>query len=101
MNFETYEADLANKSQEFRATRPTGKVPVIADGESIHEPNVISQYLDEVFEAPQLLPEDAKRRAYARIWIALADDFFSAVFVRAWAVSEDSRRRGSWRHCGS
>ncbi len=82
VDFETYEVDLANKSEEFLATSPTGKVPVIVvDGESIYESNVINQYLDEIFESPKLLPEDVKKRAYARIWMASADDFFPVVFV--------------------
>ena len=83
MDFETYEVHLANKSEEFLAASPTCKVPVIVvDGDSIYESNVINQYLDEVTGGPRLLPEDPKARAYARIWMASADDrFFPAVFV--------------------
>ena len=82
LNFETYEVNLANKSEEFLAASPTGKVPIIVDGDSIYESNVVNQYLDEVTEGPRLLPEDPKARAYARIWMASADDrFFPAVFV--------------------
>ncbi len=83
MNFETYEVDLQNKSEEFLAASPTGKVlVVVADGDSLYESNVVNQYLNEVFESPRLLPEDPKKRAYARIWMASADDdFFPAVFV--------------------
>src|SRR5215210_2160247 len=83
VDFETYEVDLANKSEEFLNVSPTGKVPVVVvDGDSLYESNVVNQYLDEVFESPKLLPEDPKQRAYARIWMALADDnFFPAVFV--------------------
>ena len=75
--------DLANKSEEFLAASPTGKVPVIVvDGDSIYESNVVNQYIDEVTGGPRLLPEDPKARAYARIWMASADDhFFPAVFV--------------------
>ena len=75
--------DLANKSEEFLAASPTGKVPVIVvDGDSIYESNVVNQYLDEVTGGPRLLPEDPKARAYARIWMASADDrFFPAIFV--------------------
>jgi glutathione S-transferase len=83
VEFETYEVDLANKSEEFLAASPTGKVPVIVvDGDSIYESNVVNQYLDEVTDKPKLMPEDPKRRAYARIWMAFADtDFFPALFV--------------------
>ena len=83
LDFETYEVDLENKSEEFLRDSPTGKVPVVVvDGDSIYESNVVNQYLDEVTGAPRLLSEDPKARAYARIWMASADDgFFPAVFV--------------------
>ena len=82
-DFETYEVDLENKSEEFLSFSPTGKVPVVvADGDSLYESNVVNQYLDEVFESPKLLPEDPKERAYARIWMSSADDnFFPDMFV--------------------
>jgi len=83
VDFETYEVDLANKSEEFLAASPTGKVPVIVvDGDSIYESNVVNQYIDEVTGEPKLMQQDPKRRAHARIWMAFADtDFFPAVFV--------------------
>jgi glutathione S-transferase len=83
LSLETYEVDLSNKSQEFLDASPTGKVPVVVvDGDSIYESNVVNQYLDEVMDGPKLMPEDPKRRAYARIWMSFADtDFFPAVFV--------------------
>jgi glutathione S-transferase len=83
VDFETYEVDLSNKSEEFLSASPTGKVPVIVvDGDSIYESNVVNQYLDEVANGPGLMPEDPRRRAHARIWMAFADtDFFPAVFV--------------------
>ena len=83
VDFETREVDLANKSEEFLAASPTGKVPVVVvDGDSLYESNVVNQYLDEVTDEPRLMPEDPRRRAHARIWMAFADtDFFPAVFV--------------------
>ena len=83
VDFEVREVDLSNKSEEFLAASPTGKVPVIVvDGDSLYESNVVNQYLDEVAGEPKLLPEDPKRRAYARIWMVFADtDFFPAVFA--------------------
>jgi glutathione S-transferase len=83
VEFESYEVDLENKSEEFLKASPTGKVPVVVvDGDSIYESNVVNQYLDEVAEGPRLMPEDPKRRAYARIWMAFADtNFFPALFV--------------------
>lgn len=55
---------------------------VVADGGSLYEPNVVNQYFGEVFESPKFLPDYPKERAYARIWMASADNnFFPAVFV--------------------
>ncbi len=82
-DFEAREVDLQNKSEEFLEASPTGKVPVIlVDGDTLYESNVVNQFLDEVFEEPKLLPEDPKARAYARIWMAQADDnFYPQVFI--------------------
>ncbi len=83
VGFETYEVDLSNKSDEFLAASPTGKVPVVVvDGDSLYESNVVNQYLDEVADGVSLLPAGPKQRAYTRIWMAFADDkFFPALFA--------------------
>ena len=93
--FETHEVDFRNKSEEFLEASPTGKVPVVVvDGDSLYESNIVNQYLDEVHEEPRLMPGDPKTRAYARIWMARADDdFYPQVFVssmgRARGLSEE------------
>jgi glutathione S-transferase len=81
--FEAHEVNFRNKSEEFLKASPTGKVPVVvADGDSLYESNIVNQYLDEIFEKPMLMPEDPKARAYARIWMARADEaFYPQVFV--------------------
>ncbi len=90
-DFEAREVDFRNKSEEFLRASPTGKVPVVVvDGDSLHESNIVNQYLDEVYEEPKLMPEDPKARAYARIWMARADDdFYPQVFA-----SSMGRERG-------
>ena len=90
-DFEAHEVDFRNKSDEFLAASPIGKVPVVVvDGDSLYESNVVNQYLDEVFEESKLLPEDPKARAYARIWMVRADDnFYPQIFV-----SSMGRERG-------
>ncbi len=90
-DFDACEVDFRNKSEEFLEASPTGKVPVVVvDGDSLYESNIVNQYLDEVYEEPKLLPENPKARAYARIWMARADDdFYPHVFV-----SSMGRERG-------
>ena len=82
IDFEVHEVDLANKSEEFLSVSPYGKVPVlVVNGISLYESNVVNEYLDEVHETPQLLPENPEQRALARSWMAFADDyFFPAIF---------------------
>ncbi len=53
VDFEIHEVDLSNKSAEFLAVSPTGKVPVVVvHGDSLYESNVVNQYLDEVTGEP-------------------------------------------------
>ncbi len=82
IDFDVYEVDLGNKSEEFLRVSPYGKVPVVVvNGTSLYESNVVNEYLDEVHEAPRLMPREPERRALARSWMAFADEyFFPAIF---------------------
>jgi glutathione S-transferase len=82
IDFDIYEVDLRNKSEEFLSVSPYGKVPVLAvNGTSLYESNVVNEYLDEVHEAPRLMPENPEQRALARSWMAFANEyFFPAIF---------------------
>jgi len=83
VDFDVHEVDLSNKSEEFLSVSPYGKVPVLAvNGMSLYESNVVNEYLDEVHETPQLLPENPEQRALARSWMAFADDYFFPFIVR-------------------
>jgi glutathione S-transferase len=82
-DFEAREEDLKNKSEDLLRVSPTGKVPVLVvdEGDALYESNAVNQYLDEVYEGRPLLPEDAKERAFARVWMVSADEsFYPAVF---------------------
>jgi glutathione S-transferase len=82
IDFDIYEVNLRNKSEEFLSVSPYGKVPVlVVNGTSLYESNVVNEYLDEVYEAPRLMPKNPQQRALARSWMAFANEyFFPAIF---------------------
>jgi glutathione S-transferase len=83
IDFEVHEVDLANKSEEFLSVSPYGKVPVLSvDGTSLYESNIVNEYLDEVHEAPRLMPESPEERALTRSWMCFADDYFFPFIFR-------------------
>ena len=93
VDFDVQEVDLGNKSEEFLSVSPYGKVPVLAvNGLSLFESNVVNEYLDEIHEAPRLMPRNPEVRALARSWMAFADDYF---FPSIFRVHMGSQRRFS------
>jgi glutathione S-transferase len=90
IDFDVHEVDLSNKSEEFLSVSPYGKVPVVSiDGVSLYESNVVNEYLDEVHEIPRLMPANPEKRAFARSWMAFADDYFFPFIFR---ISMGSQR---------
>ncbi|WP_202365050.1 glutathione S-transferase family protein [Mesorhizobium sp. L-2-11] len=68
------EIDPRNKSADFLAISPTGKVPLLVhNGVRVWEAAVINEYLDEAFPEHPLLPKTPAQRALARIWTSFAD----------------------------
>ena len=83
VEFDVHEVDLRNKSEEFLSVSPYGKVPVLViDGTSLYESNVVNEYLDEVYEAPRLMPTHPEQRALSRSWMAFADEYFFPTIFR-------------------
>jgi len=68
------EVDLKNKPEALWKLNPYGKVPVLADGDTVvYESNVIDEYLEEKYPAPPLMPKSAAARARVRIWMDYAN----------------------------
>lgn len=62
------EVDLKNKPEELWRLNPYGKVPVLADGDTVvYESNVIDEYLDEKYPEVRLMPADPAARSRVRI----------------------------------
>jgi len=74
--YETVTIDLADRPAWLYEKNPVGKVPVLEDsGWVLPESAVISEFLEERFPEPTLLPADAGERAVARLAIFRFDDF--------------------------
>jgi glutathione S-transferase len=79
--YERREENLAELSEELLSMHPEGRVPLLvhetAQGkEVIYQSTVITEYLDEVFPGPKLMPLDPVLRARARLWTYWCDTLF-------------------------
>lgn len=63
------------RSPEYLALNPKGYVPtLIHDGNILVESRIISEYLEEAFPTPALMPDDPVARHTARWWSKQVDD---------------------------
>lgn len=62
-------------SDDFLALNPKGVVPVaVHNGHVITESTIISEYINEAFDGPDLMPRDPYLRARKRHWARQIDD---------------------------
>ncbi len=62
------EEDLSELSPTLLALHPEGRVPLLIDGDHvIYESSVITEYLDEKFPTPRLMPKSPELRARVRL----------------------------------
>jgi glutathione S-transferase len=75
LDYETVEVDLADRPQWLlELNAPDGRVPVLDDGFTLPESEVIMAYLDERYPERPLLPSDPAERAHARLLVHRFDD---------------------------
>ena len=68
--FSVFEVDLKSKQPEFLLVSPTGKVPVLVDGDTtVWESMVINEYLEEEYGGPNLIGDTPAERARVRATI--------------------------------
>jgi glutathione S-transferase len=71
--YETINIDLRageQKTPDYLKINPYGKVPALADNDTIlYESCIINEYLDEKYSTPRLMPSDPAQRAKARILV--------------------------------
>lgn len=62
------------KSPEYLALCPTGKMPLLVDGDlALPESQVIADYLDAVLPGPSMVPADAGAATLVRLLVRLVD----------------------------
>lgn len=67
--YQVIEEDLGNPSAELLRIHPSGQVPVLVHGDQvIPESAIITEYVEEIFPNPPLLPADPAGRARVRLW---------------------------------
>jgi glutathione S-transferase len=75
LEFETVEVDLADRPQWLlELNPPSGRVPVLDDGFTLPESEVIMAYLEDRYPEPPLLPADPVERAQARLLVHRFDE---------------------------
>jgi glutathione S-transferase len=93
LEFEVVKVDLKagqHRQSDFLKLNPFGKVPVLADDETvIYDSTIINEYLNDEYPEPALLPEDSAERARAR----LLEDYADAAFILpAMAIERELER---------
>jgi glutathione S-transferase len=67
--YRVHEENLRSKSAELLAMHPQGKVPLLVHGNLVlYESSIITEYLEEAFPSPALVPTNPKGRAEMRLW---------------------------------
>ncbi len=75
--FSIKEEDLKNFSPELRSLHPEAKVPVLVYANQVlYESAIITEFLEEAFPEPALLPADPGLRAQARLWTYWCNQIF-------------------------
>lgn len=78
---EEVEIDLDDRPEEFLSLTPTGKVPLLVEGDLVlYESSIVDEYLADRFDWDRAWPDDPAARARQR----LAMERWDAVVLPAW-----------------
>ncbi|WP_439534451.1 glutathione S-transferase family protein [Polymorphobacter sp.] len=71
-----------NKSPEYLALSPIGKIPLLVQGDFVlTESQVIAEYLDAALPGPALMPADPQAAARVRLLVRIADLYLTPHLV--------------------
>ncbi|MBT4760560.1 MAG: glutathione S-transferase family protein [Bdellovibrionaceae bacterium] len=75
--FKTVDEDLKNFSEGLLKMHPEAKVPVLIHNDKvIYESAIITEYLEEQFPTPSLMPKEPKARCDVRLWTYWSNQIF-------------------------
>lgn len=85
LEFERIQIDLSKKEQknpDYLKIHPFGQVPALDDeGFIVYDSTIISEYLEDEYPYPPLLPKDSEGRARARLMEDFRDNYFNPPFI--------------------
>jgi glutathione S-transferase len=96
LEYEVIEENLSELSPELLRLHPEGKVPLLIHGDQvIYESSIITEYLEETYPSPPLLPPSPSQRAKMRLWTHWCNQLLKPdldAFKYEWAtMSEDQK----------
>ncbi|XXG30871.1 MAG: glutathione S-transferase N-terminal domain-containing protein [Ferrovum myxofaciens] len=70
MDFQIVDVDVFNLPEEIAVMNPYNRLPVLVERDlTLHESNIINEYIDERFPHPQLMPPEPVMRSRARLFL--------------------------------
>ncbi len=68
---------MEQKTPDFLALNPYGKVPVLVDDDTVvYDSTIINEYLEDEYPIPSLMPEDSQGRSRVRLLEDYCDNSF-------------------------
>ena len=69
LSYSVIEEKLSLKSEALLRLHPEGRVPLLLHGTQVlYESSIITEYIDDRFPDPPLMPHSAEGKAQARLW---------------------------------
>ena len=89
---EIHDVDPDNKPEDLASLNPYNSLPTLVDRDLVlYDANVMTEYLDERFPHPPLLPVYPVARAQSRLWInRIEKDWAKLIETAQWGSDKDA-----------